>query len=119
MVAAWMNSQGHRENVLRPQFREIGFGVAPGNPRSTNGFGATYTTVFGVIGDPDAAPAPEVEETTQVADTQATAKKKKAKAAKRRAAKRRKAKAARATRHRKAQLRATKSGALRAHTSVG
>ena len=26
IVAAWMNSQGHRENILRAEFREIGFG---------------------------------------------------------------------------------------------
>jgi uncharacterized protein YkwD len=47
IVAAWMKSQGHRENILRPQFKEIGFGVVPGNPRSDSGSGATYTTTFG------------------------------------------------------------------------
>jgi uncharacterized protein YkwD len=49
IVAAWMNSQGHRENILRPEFREIGFGVITGNPRSTDGQGATYTTNFGAV----------------------------------------------------------------------
>jgi hypothetical protein len=29
-VAAWMNSPEHRENILRPQFTEIGIGVAKG-----------------------------------------------------------------------------------------
>jgi uncharacterized protein YkwD len=61
IVAAWMASPGHRENVLRPVFREIGFGVTTGNPRSADGVGATYTTVFGTIGDPDAATALEVK----------------------------------------------------------
>ena len=27
VVKAWMNSQGHRENILRPEFTEIGIGV--------------------------------------------------------------------------------------------
>jgi uncharacterized protein YkwD len=49
IVSAWMHSQGHRENVLRPQFKEIGFGVVVGNPRSDNGAGATYTTTFGGV----------------------------------------------------------------------
>jgi hypothetical protein len=54
IVAAWMNSPGHRENILRPQFREIGLGIAPGNPAASDGAGATYATEFGVIGDPGA-----------------------------------------------------------------
>jgi hypothetical protein len=29
-VSAWMNSADHRENILRPQFTEVGVGVAPG-----------------------------------------------------------------------------------------
>lgn len=49
IVAAWMKSSGHRQNILRPQFKEIGFGVVTGNPRSKNGAGATYTTTFGGV----------------------------------------------------------------------
>ncbi|MDB5190127.1 MAG: hypothetical protein JWN49_453 [Parcubacteria group bacterium] len=30
VVSAWMNSADHRENILRPQFTEIGVGVAQG-----------------------------------------------------------------------------------------
>lgn len=26
-VQGWMESQGHRENILRPEFRETGIGV--------------------------------------------------------------------------------------------
>lgn len=48
IVAAWMKSSGHRENILRPDFKEIGFGIVTGNPRSRSG-GATYTTTFGGI----------------------------------------------------------------------
>ena len=49
IFTAWMNSQGHRENILRPEFREIGFGIVIGNPRATDGQGATYTTNFGAV----------------------------------------------------------------------
>lgn len=49
IVQAWMKSTGHRENILRPTFKEIGFGVAVGNPRRSDGSGATYTTEFGGI----------------------------------------------------------------------
>jgi uncharacterized protein YkwD len=42
---AWMNSPGHRANILSPSFREIGIGLASGTP--VGGSGATYTTDFG------------------------------------------------------------------------
>src|SRR5215210_1550307 len=42
---AWMNSAGHRANVLSSSFRAIGIGIALGTP--TGGGGATYTTDFG------------------------------------------------------------------------
>jgi uncharacterized protein YkwD len=47
IVQAWMNSQGHRENILRGGFEEAGLGIAVGNPRSSDGQGATYTMNFG------------------------------------------------------------------------
>jgi uncharacterized protein YkwD len=45
---AWMESPGHRANILRPQFREIGIGIALGAPVGSGGDGATYTADFGV-----------------------------------------------------------------------
>jgi uncharacterized protein YkwD len=46
---AWMHSPGHKANILRRQFREIGIGIAIGAPVATNGLGgATYTADFGV-----------------------------------------------------------------------
>ena len=27
VVTAWMNSEGHRENILKPEYRKIGIGV--------------------------------------------------------------------------------------------
>ena len=37
IMAAWMNSPGHRANILMPAYREIGFGVIAGNPSSGDG----------------------------------------------------------------------------------
>jgi uncharacterized protein YkwD len=46
---AWMRSPGHKANILRRQFREIGIGIALGAPVSGGGHdGATYTADFGV-----------------------------------------------------------------------
>ena len=42
---AWMNSPGHRANILSPSFRSVGIGIAAGTP--DGGGGATYTTDFG------------------------------------------------------------------------
>jgi uncharacterized protein YkwD len=42
---AWINSRGHRANILSGSFREIGIGIAAGTP--VGGGGATYTTDFG------------------------------------------------------------------------
>ena len=42
---AWMNSPGHRANILSGSFRAIGIGISAGTP--SGGGGATYTTDFG------------------------------------------------------------------------
>jgi len=49
IMQAWMNSPGHRENILNPAYREIGVGIALGNPARPDGAGATYATEFGAI----------------------------------------------------------------------
>jgi uncharacterized protein YkwD len=46
-LEAWMASPGHRENILRREYREVGVGVVVGVP-SEQGSGATYTLDFGV-----------------------------------------------------------------------
>jgi uncharacterized protein YkwD len=46
-VDAWMESPGHRDNILRRDYREVGVGVVVGVP-SDHGSGATYTLDFGV-----------------------------------------------------------------------
>jgi uncharacterized protein YkwD len=45
MVRGWMNSAGHRANILAPSFRLIGIGIAKGTPSGSAG--ATYATDFG------------------------------------------------------------------------
>ena len=50
IVAAWMESSGHRANILNGRYRHIGIGIAYGIPdrRATGqGNGVTVTTDFG------------------------------------------------------------------------
>jgi len=47
IVRSWMNSPGHRANILNPRFREIGIGVVTGAPERGVESGATYATSFG------------------------------------------------------------------------
>jgi uncharacterized protein YkwD len=49
-VRAWMNSAGHRRNILDAGFRHIGIGIGLGAPvqlRAASAAAATYTTDFG------------------------------------------------------------------------
>jgi uncharacterized protein YkwD len=46
-VDAWMQSPGHKANILKRSFREMGVGVVIGVPVS-DAAGATYTVDFGV-----------------------------------------------------------------------
>jgi len=48
IVTLWMNSPGHRANILRPAFRDTGIGAVATAPTSIgSGPGATYTEDFG------------------------------------------------------------------------
>jgi uncharacterized protein YkwD len=51
-MRALMHSPGHRTNLLRPQYREIGIGLAYGapEPQSVPRQAAIYTTDFGAGG---------------------------------------------------------------------
>lgn len=55
VVSAWMGSQSHRENILNPQFTEIGIGIAYGNYK-----GRDTTYVVQMLARPmgGATPAP-------------------------------------------------------------
>jgi uncharacterized protein YkwD len=46
-VDSWMNSPGHRANILKRSYRELGVGIELGVPVS-DAAGATYTVDFGV-----------------------------------------------------------------------
>jgi uncharacterized protein YkwD len=46
MVSAWMESPGHRANLLSGDYTEVGLGLALGTPVDQT-WGATYTTDFG------------------------------------------------------------------------
>jgi uncharacterized protein YkwD len=48
IVTNWMNSAGHRANILNASFRHSGIGVNPGVPVSGYGAGGTYTHDFGM-----------------------------------------------------------------------
>jgi uncharacterized protein YkwD len=51
IVAAWMTSPGHRENILDPRYRDTAVGVSPHAPTSLarGQAGAIYTQEFGAI----------------------------------------------------------------------
>jgi len=113
IMQAWMNSAGHRDNILNPAYREIGVGIALGNPARSDGAGATYATAFGAL---------EVRAAPAAAPTRPVVKKAKPTSKKSRAAKRRgkrrkarsKARAARRGVTAKAKRRGTTSRAVTA-----
>jgi uncharacterized protein YkwD len=47
VTQAWMRSSGHRANILKRSYRNLGIGVHVGVPRDA-GVGATFTIDFGV-----------------------------------------------------------------------
>jgi uncharacterized protein YkwD len=47
IVNGWMHSTGHRENILRAAFHDIGIGIKLGAPGPGLSGGATYVTDFG------------------------------------------------------------------------
>lgn len=47
IMSAWMDSPGHRANILNRDFREIGVAVAFDAPVQVGSSAATYTTTFG------------------------------------------------------------------------
>ena len=46
VMQSWMNSAGHKANILKKAYREVGIGIRLGVP-SDNGVGATITADFG------------------------------------------------------------------------
>jgi uncharacterized protein YkwD len=87
IMKAWMDSPGHRANILRADYREIGLGVVGGNPSGSEG--ATFVTEFGLV-----------RQLTQVASARAKATPKSRSQARRRRARRARARTALAPRTR-------------------
>jgi uncharacterized protein YkwD len=52
IVTAWMNSPGHRSNILEKDFADIGIAIVTAPPTDDPGPGATYVTDFGQIQAP-------------------------------------------------------------------
>jgi uncharacterized protein YkwD len=46
VMHAWMNSAGHKANILKRSYKEVGVGIRLGTP-SDAGVGATFTADFG------------------------------------------------------------------------
>ncbi len=46
-VDGWMRSEGHRANLLNPEYRDVGLGVAQGSPGTGRGDSATYAAEYG------------------------------------------------------------------------
>lgn len=55
IVKSWMESPGHRANILNGSYRELGIGVAPGVPVAGRDGGGTYTHDFGYRSTPTSA----------------------------------------------------------------
>jgi uncharacterized protein YkwD len=109
IVRAWMNSPGHRENILNGAYREIGVGVVAGNPARTDGAGATYATEFGVTVAEAALAPPAAKQ----------ARGKKARASKRGKAARAKAARGKSGRAKAARAKAARAKAARAKAARG
>jgi hypothetical protein len=82
-MQAWMNSPGHRENILNPDYSEIGVGIAIGNPAQPDGLGATYATDFAILDGGDQAEEPDPVATPDPTTTATTRKAHKRKHARR------------------------------------
>ena len=48
IMKAWMNSAGHRANILNRAFRDLGVGFVQGTPGRPGANGGIYTTDFGL-----------------------------------------------------------------------
>ena len=72
IMVAWMNSPGHRANILTAEYTEVGLGVVPGTPGDAS-WGATYTTDFGAVARESPAPAAAVARTARAGTKARTA----------------------------------------------
>lgn len=96
IVNAWMNSPGHRANILAPDYKDIGLATAIGSPTKGQSGGAVYVNNFGARSGADLTAVLPSKESSGSATTAGKQKV----AARRKAAARRRAAAKRKARHR-------------------
>jgi uncharacterized protein YkwD len=122
VVKAWMESPGHKTNVLTRSYREIGIGIVLGTPRGGHD-GSTFTTNFGRRDTEQVAEQPGASDSFTAATSAATGAKPthaaKVKAAKKAKAQKAKAKRARARKAAKRRAAARKARAARSARAAG
>jgi uncharacterized protein YkwD len=94
IVNGWMNSPGHRANILAPDYKDVGLAAAMGAPSSSQSGGTTYVNDFGAKSgaDSNVSLPPESGAATQAAAAGATVAGVKKATAKKKAKKKRKRK---------------------------
>jgi uncharacterized protein YkwD len=74
VVAGWMNSPGHRANILSPKFTEMGIGLVSGSGKFgtywAQEFGARPGAVLSFAPLPEPAPTTQAQEPAPAAQTQ-------------------------------------------------
>jgi uncharacterized protein YkwD len=85
IVNGWMNSPGHRANILAPDYKDLGLAAAMGSPSTSQDGGTTYVNDFGAKSgaDTNVTLPPESGATAQAATAKQTVASAKAKAKKR------------------------------------
>src|SRR3954452_10036582 len=76
MVNGWMNSPGHRANILAPDYKDVGLSACMGSPLTTNSGGTVYVNDFGAKSGADVnatLPSESGSSTGANADTTAAA----------------------------------------------
>ena len=70
IVNGWMNSPGHRANILAPDYKDIGMAACMGSPTTTNSGGTVYVNNFGAKSGADLnATLPGHQETADQSNT--------------------------------------------------
>src|SRR3954470_8895788 len=76
MVNGWMNSPGHRANILAPDYKDVGLSACMGSPLTTSSGGTVYVNDFGARNGADlnaTLPSESSSSTGANADTTAAA----------------------------------------------
>ena len=72
IVQGWLDSPKHKENMLDPEFKDIGIGIITGVPVEGRSGGATYTTDYGLRGAGAAGPGGDGSGDGSGTDSEAT-----------------------------------------------